>query len=673
MATHTSRHSSLTVQFFPRYVHTMLIFGLITIAAFATLGFRNTLIPSNFSNSIWALICFLLFIYAFSRIPRLRSYTLWFRILFAIITTLLVTWMIAPFRLARVVLYIVLFMIVSVMNYDCVVADYKAYARSKTKILASLFLGWLFSLSLHFGADIIYDYTLNEHSLFRSLGCFFLGIEFAIPLLHLMLDWDKIVSRIRVHNIPLLSSAIHTYGVLKTRVVLFLIIFVCWIPALITAAPGSFSYDAPRQYIQAAYNHIDDCQPAVSSWILYAIMHIGELIGGSKEIGLLFFILVQSVIFAAALAFMLSTMLELELPHILVLTALLICTIHPVQHMFAVNAGKNTLFAAFFVMWISYLARYFFSTRNVRTLICASLFAFMNMLYRHDAFYVVLLTTICSVWALPHKQRLKFVTSQATALIIFALITGPIFSALGIKPGRRVEMFGIPEQQLAASYIEGNLTPNQVERIMKYLPNGSVSDYKQNYRPRNSDCLRPYMNDDNLKNDLPGFLSVYFEIGRTHPRTYLTAALNNSFGYWYTDAIVPDSNATPQVYFEWDNPTYTSLGRIPDRWNLLPPLSNFYRGIGQNGSYKSVPVISMLFSMGVIVWLTLWLGIDSLVMKRWKVLAIIMPLFFLCLTSFAAPTFLYRFVHPVMLVIPMVIGLLMRKTDSSARRITSIE
>ena len=240
--------------------------------------------------------------------------------------------------------------------------------------------------------------------------------------------------------------------------------------------------------------------------------------------------------------------------------------------------------------------------------------------------------------------------------MVYFSVINILYPALNYTSSSFVEMLAVPVQQMANAYVNNHneLSSKQINDIFLYLPEKTVEEYQQLYHPRNSDTIRPSTNTENIKKDPIKFFKTYISIGITCPKAYINGFLNNTLAYWYPDADMPDPNAAPQMYIEYENSNYATISVMTERYNWFPKISSFYQKIGEQGSFKNIPVLSMFFSMGFIFWIYVSIFVYVILKKQYHILLPIFALAFLWLTSIAGPVALLRYVYPLFLCLPII-------------------
>ena len=140
------------------------------------------------------------------------------------------------------------------------------------------------------------------------------------------------------------------------------------------------------------------------------------------------------------------------------------------------------------------------------------------MLLRNNGLYIcaalfVVLAIVVALGRLgciaPMKPASRLAVSLGFALVTCLVITGPVYSALGVVPSEDVESVGIPLAQMArVAALDGDMSESDRSYMNELLP---LDRYKEVYHPSIIDPLKwnDDFNSDHLKD---GFWSGYDEL-----------------------------------------------------------------------------------------------------------------------------------------------------------------
>jgi len=124
----------------------------------------------------------------------------------------------------------------------------------------------------------------------------------------------------------------------------------------------------------------------------------------------------------------------------------------------------------------------------------------------------------------------------------------------------------------------------------------------------------------------------------------------------------PDSYVL-QPYIETVNKDWEGVPTVTldSKW---PAAYSYYEAVAA-GEFSAIPVISLLFSPGAAFWALLLLTAVLLYERRYKLLLAPLPGLLLWATLTLSPLVLVRYAYPLMICIPMYLGLAANKKEAA--------
>lgn len=543
--------------------------------------------------------------------------------------------------------------------------SFKKY--DKTSLALSAVGGLFLVFSEIAGTYIDVTFKLPDISLSliaASIGIFIVGTAIVNIVLTRFVEWYKSLEDflpIKNETMGTRAGKLYSSNTYHLLIVWF-VIFVCWLPCFIAAFPGVFAYDAPHQFTQFYTGKIANNQPVFSSAVLYVIINLGKSIFGTYDGGVAFFIIIQMLFGSFTLAYSCLFMKKIKAPAIIELCAVLLYALLPINPLFAVNTTKDVYFAYFVVLVIVmlldiiYNKERFVLSRRKQALFC--LLILLTLFYRNNGIYIFILFIPAFFILMGRKKWLLTMVMVCICILPYKFVTGYVYDSLNIGKSQISEAFSIPAQQMVHAFVNhgDTFSDEEYEVFHRLFGTGTVEDYKVKYHPRSSDYSRSHFT------EIPDhYLELYFQLGKKYPRSYVEALLNNTLGYWYPQLHLPDKNAAPQKYIEYSNSTYPGIAVMSNRYHIWPGVEKFYKNIGNNGSYDTVPGLSMLFSIGFYSLLYLIIILLQIYTRNYKVLIPIWYLMALWGTSFAGPVVLLRYVYAIMLCLPLIAAFTLSK------------
>lgn len=219
----------------------------------------------------------------------------------------------------------------------------------------------------------------------------------------------------------------------------------------------------------------------------------------------------------------------------------------------------------------------------------------------------------------------------------------------------------VPCVQLSRTKLYDDLSEKEEKIIEEYIP-----DY-ENYEKFQAiaDCMKNTFNSTKFKENPAEFIRLWVQVGIEHPVTYIDAFARITIGLWYPDMNYRDESAA-HPYWEWlstgqDDPArfegYILLERKPVK--LFEWLSKLNYSLTYENWYQRIPVISMMFSSGLVIWCIVFYMLYMIYYKKYKQLILIASPLALWFSLLLGPVVLYRYVYPIVLTIPVMLAFIL--------------
>lgn len=468
---------------------------------------------------------------------------------------------------------------------------------------------------------------------------------------------------------------------LKFFLIIWAIIFACWIPVFLASYPGVYCYDAPYQMAQITqFGQLNAHHPILHTLYLYGTMTLGNIIFGSYTAGMAIYSITQMLMLSAAFAFAIYYMTKLKVPVFINVLTIIYFALVPTNGILSVSATKDVLFAAIVLLLVLFIidlvkdkekffGSFFLMTRFV-------VIVMLMMFMRNNGFYALLFFIPFFIW-FGKKHWIKSVAICAICVAANFLYTGPLYSVANVQKGDIREAFSIPTQQIARAvkYNSDKLTDEELAIVGELFDTPNIGD---RYYPRTADFTKGVFNTELFKSDMGKYLKVYFSIGFKSPGEYTNAFLTNSIGSWYPDMNYPDQTSY-HPYLAWKNSEAPEFGDQVDKYilierqSLIPFLDNIYGKIVGMKLQNNTPVISMVFSPGFGFWLLVLFTAICIYFKKYRYLLPIVILFGLWVTVILSPVALLRYSYPIMVCTPILIGLVFRLVRDKTKELEQPE
>lgn len=446
----------------------------------------------------------------------------------------------------------------------------------------------------------------------------------------------------------------------------FSTIFLLWMPFILLSYPGGSCVDVSYQIKEVLGEApFSTQQPLVHTLLVGGCVKLGYLLLHSYNAGLFFYILLQSLVFAAILAYSVETLRKRKVPNSFLAVGLGIYGLVPIYANFASMAIKDTLFAAFLLLYVVFMAECLWEFEiggrlSVRAGTGMAVAAALTMLFRNNGIYVILAGTAAFAVFL-WKPRRKVCIAAAKRLFNWGILIGPfvIYFLLTIglsqvlhaeNVGSR-EMLSLPLQQTAryARDYGEEITDEEKRAIEAVL--GEYSTLGEVYDPDISDPVKNRFSAKASPQELAAYFKVWALQFAKHPDAYVQAAFQGAYGWFY-----PGVNNSIR---------YEGLLPIFYRPALLAGVERRLNGWYE--FWDSIPLLGLLQNAGFYTW-SLFVFIAFVRKKRKKAeLVLCMPACVSLLICIASPAFFLhiRYAFPIMFTMPFLFGTLCINKDEA--------
>lgn len=435
--------------------------------------------------------------------------------------------------------------------------------------------------------------------------------------------------------------------------IVWLVIFLAWIPYLLKYYPGITTLDSLDQICQSiGITQLSNHHPVTHTAVISIFMNIGKSVG-NYNLGIALYSVFQMLMLSAVFSLGIYYMAKKNVNFIWRMVSLLFLALYPVNGMYSITMWKDIPFAACMLIFVIMLYEIvsskgeFFEKKKNIFLFVLSMIAVI--LFRNNGFYVVILTLPIILIAY-RKYYKKIIAVFAFILCVYAIWKGPVFKALNVKEGSSGEALSVPLQQFARIVKEHSeeLTDEEKENIHKYL---KTRDLDKLYDPKLSDNVKATFDNEYFKQDKKTFVVTWVKLCFKYPRTVIESFLCNSYGYWYPEFqywVVARGVANTSFYGDISLP-------VEQHSLLKDALWNKYDSLIEK---RNIPVTSMLFSIGFMFWVVIVSFGYVVYKKEYRKLLIFAPVLVLWLTCLASPVSgEYRYMYAMFTMIPLLIGI----------------
>ena len=440
------------------------------------------------------------------------------------------------------------------------------------------------------------------------------------------------------------------------------IIFIAYIPYLLNEFPGIISPDSCNQIIMSLgyAEQITNHHPVFHTLLISIAMNIGKLLG-SYTTGIAIYSIAQMIFTACVFSYTIYYMAKKNINIWIRLISLAFFALYPPFAAYSVTMWKDIPFGLIMVLFticiIELITNKEEFLKSIKNNIIFVIIMILTFLFRNNGIYVIVLTMPFMILASKdYRKRMSIICT--IVLVSYILVKGPIFSILNIEEGGIKESLSVPLQQFAriTKYQGDKLTTEEKEAIYEFLP---VEDLANRYNPILSDPVKNVFNAEAWENDKINFFKLWGKLCLKYPKDTIEAFLCNSYGYWYPEAkgmvisydfVDTENNKSNFIDEEGKQKAKEEIKYEKSPVVKISLIENIKKGIDN----RSIPVVSLLFSIGLFVWMVIIVLGYVIYKKEYKYLIAYIPIIALWLTTLASPVACeFRYIYSLFTCFPI--------------------
>lgn len=531
----------------------------------------------------------------------------------------------------------------------------KATETKEYNIISFIF-ALIYSFILQFGHCQYWSMTITNF--YYPISSLFTNLLYILGFTAVIAAVLKLLAAKVVYGIDMLDSTKQAKSDTVLFVILWIAMFCAWLPCFLSMYPGVFAYDLPEQTEQIVLNSITRHHPPLHTliWKVYL-----ELEKNASIPALPAFSIFQMIILSFTLTYLCMYLKKRNISKPVLVATILFFVVNPVTAVISIILTKDIFFAVFFIFSILYIDKIFVWGENNKTnIIALSVFVLMACLFRNNGVYVFVLVAL-SLLIVSLKNWKFTLTAFIVPVILYMVIDGPIYSALGFLGGTPKEKACIPMQQIASvvSLKEESLTSEEIDEIALFFNYEMIKEW---YNPRFADPVKMIVNDEYFNEHQKDFYKLWFSLLKKNPICYVDAFLNQSIPYWFQDANTRDQFSN-RKYLEVD--VMERYLYPVKRESKLPQLADFYYRVAGFYSIEDKPLIVIIESMATPIWFIFIALYMILARKEYKRILTLLPMAFLWLSFIVGPVCCFRYIVPIYLLYPFLLAVICNKSEGA--------
>lgn len=452
----------------------------------------------------------------------------------------------------------------------------------------------------------------------------------------------------------------------------FAVIFAGFCIPFATYYPAIMAYDVIPQLDQIRSSGLTTHHPLIHTLWLAACLKAGEVIpffANGDRAGLALYSLMQMAFVAGCFAFVYTFLRRQRVNRWLCYFFVLCAAFFPTHGMLAVSITKDTVYAALVMVFTVFV--YELAVREdspERGWIAGYvLVSVLLLLFRNNSIYAWIIYGIAAFFFTRRKMFIfrRICVCHGVILLLYLSLNGVMaYAAAATSDTYAREMLSVPAQQIArvVQYHEEELTEKDLEALTAVWQEG-LPEYVAAIADRSKKDIT------NEKETLQILAGEWVSLGIRYPGEYLKGFLLKNKGMWdltdmsYLNDVYSYAKGYLQITYPSDQQAYMeTLAPGYERHQKLQPLQALYRYFaGGDEPWRYCPPAALVMQPAFYCFLLLFYCLCCFGLKKPVMLLPAVYLLALLGTLLLGPCVLTRYLYPLMLSVPVLVGLMFCK------------
>ena len=304
--------------------------------------------------------------------------------------------------------------------------------------------------------------------------------------------------------------------------------------------PGITTTDSCRQISEILSGNYSNHHPFFHTLSIRFFMAIGHVFSDNINIGVLLYSLASILFLSAVFSYMITTLYQLKIHKAIIISLIFFYFLLPSHIMNSFTMWKDIPFSAVVLL---FTVSFFRVMKNIgkhhtddRILLFLSVFCFCLLRNNGLIAFIIVIFAFAIIYRKYVSQIniKRLLIGMSSSVVLCIIIVNPVMDAMGIKKTETVESFSIPIQQISRTVIDNNDLSEKQEKLISELID--VEKIRELYSPYISDPVKFYISDHGnqqyFNEHKMKYVLLYFQLGLSHPGSYMTAWIDQTKGYW---------------------------------------------------------------------------------------------------------------------------------------------
>ena len=299
--------------------------------------------------------------------------------------------------------------------------------------------------------------------------------------------------------------------------------------------PGISSGDSRRQLEQALNGNYSGNHPLYHTLLIKFFVLLGKGLFGSLNAGVAMYSIFSIMLIAAAFAFASVTIYQMNISKKIVFCLTMFYLMLPFNITYSFTMWKDIPFTASVLFFTVSVFRFLqkVGEKQILNKIISLTSGIGICLFRNNGL-LAFAVTLLIMWLWFRKEHRKMCISLVYVFIVSLLLQYPLKSAIEVEPMWAIEPLSIPFQQMARTVVDNDdLSKEQLQLLSELF---DVENVKEIYEPYIFDPIKMNIihhgGQDYYLEHKAEYFKLYFQLGLSHPKSYLAAWIDQTKGYW---------------------------------------------------------------------------------------------------------------------------------------------
>ena len=437
----------------------------------------------------------------------------------------------------------------------------------------------------------------------------------------------------------------------------FLVLVASHLYLLFTAFyPGSLSPDSMDQIGQALGScRWNNHQPFAHSMIIKGFLAVGRSLFGNINAAVATYIVFHVLYIAFGSSYFLATLARMRVSPFVILLILAWFLFMPFHITYALVMWKDPVFGVTMLILVTSVYRaYALGKPRWPLAVSIAASALGVCLFRSNGWPSVLSLAVVAFLLRKGRCRRPVGWTLSIVLVVFFLIKGVLYPALGVIPPGTAETYGLLLNQTGSVVVGGgNVTPEEKDFLGKLY---KTEKLRKTYDPCWTWPTKQAMDHSFFVQNKGRFLWTWLSVGLRNPGKYVKAWAELTKGYW--NAGYKGKWGPPLTVWPPNNPF--GIVRETKDMDLWKALANY------DYAFVKTPFLNLFASVGLHVWGIVAVFLACLVFRRWQAV-LALPLIMVLLTLMAASPLRmeFRLAYSIVCCAPLMLTLPFVRTDEA--------